>query len=898
MSTALIINTSNNIAVLDSKIIASLCARKFYVDVTPSVYINSGEANILGASVKITSHTGVTIKNYPSSGFDIANDSPIMQSGIEVNIPTQAGNFQYGKYTIDVKMTDEDGTEYVITKVVRICEPDKKNPSRNFGSLSAIARAICKENKIFISVDTPPNYMGMESESQVNLIKLEYPTASELSPITDSPLAAFSAKLYEGVYNITGTVCATYNASDNVYVEVLYKVKKEKNVKCMIDECCIFAKLAELHQQLGEKCNAVDLQNLTSITLDTLRLYKTAVLAAECGEDPSEYIDALEKLLGCKCTCNCNEGTPLVNTNPPKDVIIEENCNVTKQTIGLTDVYTILSKNYFIKVNPNGGCLEMGATSIEGCNITYSLNFDISKVYSQIKNAASNDYAFWGRVINKNLNEIDPTCIGLTIQQWGKMTLPQRFQALINASCISGVCQADFSDITSEAVGHDVIVRWFVIGAYTVDIYMDGVLMGSVLQQNFEFKIKGAADGNYHGFDLIARSQSGNVCSAEGSSFQYYGCPDIAVPVVSLVSVPAGDCPYDLTALVEALPSGIESEWHNQNNTSDGSLVADPENVKDGTYYVFAKNADGCYSLGVKVVLVCSAATNCSAPQNLIVEAITGGFRARFQSAAFAPPSYTVKRKLASDPDVDGSYTTIGSPTYNTTVNRWEILDATPSSNVLYTYKAISNCTSSAPAILYDFANINCPEIIFTPATDSATYDLTPLGGGITKYEVEIFSNDGVSLIKTNTHLPAFSNPTTGIVMYLDPNTPYKYRVSVYIGTYKKVCSFGTFTTANNVIEVSNNSAAAVITNITGVSGYTFPGPLASGEDDIDTHNAFTGVVSVTITGTITEGCLLFYYGDVLQTLDVAGAGTYNFPSTTILITEYIQIVLNDGACA
>src|SRR5690606_6060541 len=130
--------------------------------------------------------------------------------------------------------------------------------------------------------------------------------------------------------------------------------------------------------------------------------------------------------------------------------------------------------------------------------------------------------------------------------------------------------------------------------------------------------------------------------------FNYYGCPYIAPPTVSVNNVSGADCPYDLTALVSALPAGITAEWHNLNNTLATSLVSDATNVADGTYFVFGKNSDGCYSLGTQVVVSCSSATNCSAPQTLIAEKITGGVRIRFQSAAFPPPlnSYTVRRRL------------------------------------------------------------------------------------------------------------------------------------------------------------------------------------------------------------------------------------------------------------
>ncbi len=126
-------------------------------------------------------------------------------------------------------------------------------------------------------------------------------------------------------------------------------------------------------------------------------------------------------------------------------------------------------------------------------------------------------------------------------------------------------------------------------------------------------------------------------------------------------------CPYDLTALVNALPAGISAEWHTANNTLASTLVPNAQSVVTGTYYVFAKDNNGCYSAGVLVQVICQLAS-CTAPQSLSVEKTPTGFLVKFNGAAFPPSGatpYTVKRRLASDPDVVGSYTIIGTPEYD-----------------------------------------------------------------------------------------------------------------------------------------------------------------------------------------------------------------------------------------
>ena len=291
---ALTITTSPNIASLDSQILASLCAGKFYVDVYDSVFIGGGALNVLGASIKIVSPTGVTIKNYPTSGYDIY--APFA-SIIEVNIPTQASNYQYGTYLVYARMTDADGTEYTTeAKPVKICAPDSKHPTRNYGSLSATLKGVCKDGKLFVTADTPPNYRSTEVASQVNVLKLEYPTSSLLSPIEDIAISSFSVQLYEGVYKLTGTICATYSLGDNVSVEVLYKVKREKNIKCALDECCVSAGLAELKKRGDDSCTEAEQKEFALISAKVILLLKVIQLTAECGEDSSDYNE---------CETNC-----------------------------------------------------------------------------------------------------------------------------------------------------------------------------------------------------------------------------------------------------------------------------------------------------------------------------------------------------------------------------------------------------------------------------------------------------------------------------------------------------------------------------------------------------------------------------------------------------------------
>jgi len=146
---------------------------------------------------------------------------------------------------------------------------------------------------VVITLNGIPTYKGTAAAIQVNDLTLYYPTESGLAPL-DTVFDGFSVQLYEGEYKLTGDVVALYDYGDNVFFEIKYDVKCSKIIRCAIDECCIYAQLEELNSKLSSDCSNAELQETQSKIFDTLRLLKTIKLAANCGNDPSDYIIELE----------------------------------------------------------------------------------------------------------------------------------------------------------------------------------------------------------------------------------------------------------------------------------------------------------------------------------------------------------------------------------------------------------------------------------------------------------------------------------------------------------------------------------------------------------------------------------------------------------------------------
>jgi hypothetical protein len=794
------ITTSTNISVLDSKIIANLCSGQFTIDATPSVFIGGGASNILGYKVKITNPYGVVIKDFGTS-YDFDG---VSAQNYTTNIPTQGGKIQYGNYTIELQVTDADSTTYSVTKSVNVCTYNSDtNPCDDRVTMTAN----CKNGKLNIAVSDPPTFKGVYFQSVVQSWTLSYPPASGVASLTTT-YGRFSVQLYEGMYRLTGTVCATYNMGDNVYLSLGYTGIFEKNVKCNIDYSCVYPRLAQLNEKLNADCSEAEKNETSSIILQSLWLLKAAEIANDAGEDNTVFLVDLEKLLGCQCRCDCS-ALPVLNGSPSTNVLIE-GCNVASEEVGLTTVYTINNYSYLLTVDEEQNLLTVSNPSLNDCVYSQQVAFNIANAYTAIKNLISDstEYNFWASIINNTLATIDATCLGVTVEQWAALTFAEKFALVVATLCEGAQCTGAISDVETVTNGNadspaaifaNVLISWTETSPVSfVQVFVDGVLQGTVLGGVEELELLGMADFVEHTYTLIPVCSNGALGEAVSAKFIEIGCPSISPPVVSSNNVNGVECPYDLTGLESTPPLGITIEWHTANNTSASSLIADPTNVSSGVYYAFAKNTEGCYSTATQVILICDGETSCTAPQGVTVNRpdYSVFVWVMFSSAAFPPPgdSYTVKRKLAGDPDVDGSYTTLGSPTWFPASSKWVYLDNTTSDNISYTYKIQSNCGDSpatTPYVLYNFSYIQCVTSFaeLTSGPDTIFFGFADQGGDIDKYEVSLYNASGNTLLETITFTPAFDAVVTGTFYYLEPDTAYKIAVKSFIGTKSNSCA-------------------------------------------------------------------------------------------------------------
>lgn len=878
------INGSPNILLLDSNVTADGCSGKFYVDVTPSTITNA--AAIPGVKIQIKDPYGEIIREYQNS-YDITNPFTAI---FQYDIPYigQPGKYQYGKYTITCKLTDSDARQHTVSKVVDFCQ--FADVQEAFDCISMVSD--CKNGYLHFRVAEPPVYQGKRYESKTQEWTIKYPSGGPTPEVTGQ--SHFSLNLYPGLYIASGQMCAAYNLGDRVYVKINYTGYAEKLVKCLLDMDCVNKRMQFYYDKLKSGCDSDKERSLINDKLVSAAVLIPMIQGAiDLGGDPTRYIDDLEAALECTCTCNCGAGVPVINGTPAANVNIT-GCNIGHTQTGNTHNYDIQNHTYKFDVTGGGNFFVPGAVTTNGCEKTLTGTFNIANLYAALKTLINSqaEYDYWGNIIKLGLNNLNVDCLGITRGDFDGGSLENYFQVINNKFCTGGIspCAGTVTinnDTPIVRNGANVTVNFVQTGCAYIRVLLDGVYYTEVLASAAQVTFIGKADGLQHTYTLIPVCTNGSFGTAYTNTFNLVACATIAPPSLSSNNIANATCPYDGTGLVQTLPAGITAEWHNANNTLPSTLVT-PTALTTGVYWVFAKNAGGCYSIGSMVQVGCNTNTTVTAPQNLTFEPVSGGIMVRFESAQYPPPnnSYTLKRRLKSDPDVSGSYTTLGSTgagiTFNTGLSLFELLDGSAVDNTLYVYRAISNGGSNL-YIDREYANIKCPTLALSHTGTTINAQFAPLSGSnISQVYFEAYDNTQTTLIASSSATPAFSNPISLNANVLAAGT-YRVRVRIRIDTFTKECAFTTYIIAANTITgnsvlsngLTSGSGTIVVNNPAGatLTMYTIStGGNANFHVQITTGPGSPYSLDSNVTSGITNG--------TNTTTQYLAQGTYNFTNT------------------
>lgn len=152
--------------------------------------------------------------------------------------------------------------------------------------------------------------------------------------------------------------------------------------------------------------------------------------------------------------------------------------------------------------------------------------------------------------------------------------------------------------------------------------------------------------------------------------------------------------------------------------------------------------------------------------------------------------------------------------------------------------------------------------------------------------------------------IPGLLDNTSYTVKCNDNCSSSSFQQVIVIGTTTTSTSSTTTTTATPyTVHVTSTLGSTVLTNVSGLPGFTLSGPLSPGQTQWGYHNTFTGSISMTISGppAVNGNAVLEKNHTIIDCQALLTSDTYpktiTFPSITFSSTDLIDLQLNNGAC-
>lgn len=175
------------------------------------------------------------------------------------------------------------------------------------------------------------------------------------------------------------------------------------------------------------------------------------------------------------------------------------------------------------------------------------------------------------------------------------------------------------------------------------------------------------------------------------------------------------------------------------------------------------------------------------------------------------------------------------------------------------------------------------------------------IGASCQSYQVDNATGDTVNV--------TYTDCTTGLPVSVSLSNGGTIVVCAQFGTVSAsgctITSLGNCTGGGGgggtTVRVTNSLGGTTVTNVTGISGFTLSTPVGTGGEATGTHNAFSGDITVAISGTPSPGPgnVSLYVNSVLaQCVDVSAAGNYNLSAGPYSPTDVIEIFVNLGGCS
>lgn len=302
------ITTSVNISSLDFHSEFDVPNQVLRVDLTPSVWLGTGYNNVLGAKFTITKLSGnmsLPLPNPTSNTYDII--PPDMQDGVvEFPLPLAFQGIEFGIYQLSVTLTDANSTTYTLSKNFDLCRPKQIGKDVNTDNASMnLLLDIKVRDGLGTAYDNTVYFYKMEPA--VNKIydnAIYFDSVLQIPPILSESQPPIAFGLYTGKTTYSASNIVTYDLDDEFSVIIKYSGSVNKEVPT-VDFCKVYCCFTDILHKAAQYSGTNE-GLLQSRKAEQVALYITAIwMGSDCGNDITEWIDAIQTVGGCDCSCDC-----------------------------------------------------------------------------------------------------------------------------------------------------------------------------------------------------------------------------------------------------------------------------------------------------------------------------------------------------------------------------------------------------------------------------------------------------------------------------------------------------------------------------------------------------------------------------------------------------------------
>lgn len=819
-------------------------------------------------------------------------------------------------YTLVVYAKDSSGNIYTIDKSVSICRPTgNTSVSRTtFGRASTKLEVKCQQARIYFQNETNHSYKGMDGTIVSSVLRVIFPldeTATIPAPFSISNFSAalvpisYSSKNYQ----FLAIQIYDYDFGNNTHLIIRYQQLETFGVFCNIDLMPLVCEYEKLIDDVENgNCSDVAAANRKLALINSkMALVGIGMSQPLTGIDVQALIKEIEAIGNFTCNC-CDAPTGIIPQTASVidgftfDIVTEcGDIGGTVEQVGTNIQFLLHDKKYVFKVCENSpmdttAFTISDAVSGDDCTKTYCLLVNVTQlsfdILNNIKTNADLVNLFNSIVIQgSNISlAVDGGCIFQS-----SSAFDYGFD-LVNIPI--NTTFALLTSVIKNAVVQPLFFQFNLTNLATLQTYLNGLGIGTFVVTNpsgqnvhiastanpnnltsLTYKISATTfvatqTSTAAGYIALSANQVvqyiiNYLCNLDDSqlvtSQSYSICyidPTTKLKVITVVA--AGTALNDLLAIIATGSCNTATYITSLGAVTCAAIqAAFPQsvNIMGATDFVLGTKGGACarifpVELGTRILTL-------------------GYFDADFR-AAFCALVELCGGGLPCDPYTVFQVAVVAFDQSCPTISDFNSLNAVDGSTITVTKVIFGNTPTSAQTITVEYKLQSDSSYILLSSTQAIATDGTPLttitiptAPGQT-YDIRLSNNCGSPVVSFVKSITTPGSPTDTLFLsngYGSGGDPTIERVG-----------FGGF----------------------GPSDFVFEGPVLFNSSAQGVHPAFTGAISVELSGTFSPvGTLRILVNGVQQEcITIAAPGTFTFASDSYLVTDEIDInLLDDGPC-